>query len=416
MSNPTRKPQNWPIIVKKGSMSVRIYHTPENGRDRFTIEWREAGVRRRVTRVDLAEARELAKETAGRLSGGLGAGLVLSGAEREAYQHALKALKPSGLSLSVAVDEFMKARSFDVPVVEAAKAYAATHNAKLPSRTVAEIVGELLSAKKADGASKAYLHALKSYLSAFSRDFKGNIADVQTADIDAWLRALKLSPRSRNNFRNYVALLFSFAQRAGYLDPDKKNAGERTSTARRKETEIEIFTPAEMASLLASADDVARPFLVLGGFVGLRSAEILRLTWTDINWPEKVVEIRAGVSKTKTRRLPPLTDAACAWLESYKGSKGVIIPSLDKLRQALERASDDSGVAWKKNGLRHAYGTYRIAVLKDPVRVSYEMGNSAQVIRQSYDRVVPERTGRAWFAILPTAPGNIVAMPTAGAA
>jgi integrase len=403
------KNEKFPLEVKAGGVRVKIYRVVEPGRERFTLAYHDGSVRKLKQFSDFASARREAKTVAETLNAGRGAALELSGADRDAYLAAVRQLKPLDVPLNVAVAEYVKARQFNVPVVEAAKFYAESHNAKLPDKTVAEVVEELFIAKKADGVSEAYLAYLKSYLGHFSRDFRVRIADVQTAHIDAWLRGLKLSPRSRNNHRNAVALLFNFAKSAGYLNRDRTTAAEHTALARKKVEAIEVFTPAELTSLLAAADAVALPFLALGAFCGLRSAEILRLKWEDLNWPEKVIEIRAGVSKTRTRRLPPLTAPALSWLEAYKGKTGPVVPA--KLhRDAVEAACAASGVAWKRNGLRHGFGTYRMAILKDPVRVAYEMGNSPQVIRQCYDRVVTEAVGAKWFSILPKKAANVLPM------
>jgi integrase len=399
----------WPLTIKAGSVTVKIYRTVNRGRPMFTVAFHEGGSRKLRQFAELVDARTEAKIIAERLNAGQGAALELTGKDREAYLFAMRKLKPLGIGLATAIEEFADAKTIGAPLLAAAKLYHKTHMEGLPSKAIAGIVEELFTAKKADGASKAYLAPLRTCLDRFARDFKMNIAEAQTRDIDAWLRALKQSPRSRNNHRNGVVLLFNFAKAAGYLNRDQTTAADATSLARKTEAEIEVFTPAEMASLLAAADEVALPFLVLGGFCGLRTAEVLRLQWEDINWPEKVVEIRAGVAKTRTRRMAPLTDAALSWLEAYQNRKGPVVAA--KLhRDAVEAACKASGIAWKRNGLRHGFGTYRMATLKDPVRVAYEMGNSPQVIRQSYDRVVTETQGKAWFSIMPTQAANVVQM------
>jgi hypothetical protein len=111
---------------------------------------------------------------------------------------------------------YLEAKKQRVPLAVAAKLYAESHNAKLPEKTVTEVVAELIEAKRKDGAGRTYLAPLKTCLDHFSHGFKDNITMVQTADIDAWLRTLKQSPRSRNNHRNAVVLLFNFAKSAGY--------------------------------------------------------------------------------------------------------------------------------------------------------------------------------------------------------
>ncbi len=300
--------------------------------------------------------------------------------------------------------------------MEAAKSYAESHNAKLPDKTVEEVYQEMLAAKRRDGASHAYLGALRTYLGRFSRDFKDSIANVQTADMDAWLRKLSTSPRSRNNFRNSIQLLFNFAKSAGYLNRDRSTAAEHVAVARQQVEAIEIFTPSEFAKLLAAATDVVLPFFVFGGLAGLRTQEIVRLRWEDVRWPEKAVVISAAAAKTRTRRLAPLTPAAAAWLADWRGKTGKVI-TVERLRlhERVKDVCEAAGVTWKHNGLRHSWISYRLSQTKDFVRTAYEAGNSVAVIKSNYDAVVSKGEGKKWFAILPKREPNVVPMQGAPA-
>jgi integrase len=142
---------------------------------------------------------------------------------------------------------------------------------------------------------------------------------------------------------------------------------------------------------------------------GLRSAEILRLKWENVNWPESVIEIHGKVAKTGTRRLAPLVPAAAEWLRDYKNARGPVIGAI-KLYERLEKLSESTGVAWKQNALRHSFCSYRMATLKDAPRVSYEAGNSVRIIQRHYDKVVTESQGTAWFSIMPKTAKNVVQM------
>jgi integrase len=410
MTHPrTKKPDSWPIVIKQGSATAKIFRTPENGRDRFTVEWYEGTLRKRLTRVDLAKARREARTVAETLNAGRGAALELSGADRDSYLAAMSQLKPLDVPLNVAVAEYVKARQYNVPLVTAAKSYAETHNATLPDKTVEEVYQEMLAAKRKDGASEAYLHDLKTRLGHFSRDFKDSLANVTTADLDAWLRKLKLSPRSRNNHRRAIVGLFNFAKAAGYLNRDRKSAAEHTARARKTVEAIEVFAPADFAKLLTAADKVILPYFVLGGFCGLRTAEILRLNWEDIRWPESSIIIGAAIAKTRTRRLAPFTDTAAAWLAGWKAKTGRVLP----IKQPEHRVKDickAAGVAWCHNGLRHSWITYRLSQSKDAVRTAYEAGNSPQVIRSNYDAVATEAEGKLWFSIMPETAENVIQM------
>jgi hypothetical protein len=215
-----------PIAIRAGSVTVKIYRTVNRGRPMFTASYHEAGGRRLRQFADLADARREAKIIAGQLSAGQGAALELTGKDRDIYLFAVSKLKQLQVPLNVAVEEFVAAKKIGVPLLAAAKFYHETHSTKLPEKTVSDVVAEFLAAKKSDGRSFRYLQDCKARLERFSRDFKVNLRDVRTQELDAWLRGLKLSPRTRNNFRTVICSLFSFARDAGYLVKGKPTEAE----------------------------------------------------------------------------------------------------------------------------------------------------------------------------------------------
>ena len=293
------KKESFPLEVKAGSVRVKIYDVSTPQRQRFTLAYHDAGGRKLRQFADLAEAKREARTVADTLNAGRGAALELSGTDRDAYTEAMRQLKPLDVPLNVAISEFVKAKAFNVPIVEAVKSYAENHNFKLPDKTVAEVVSEFLAAKKADGCSLRYQQDSRARLTRFSRDFQTNLKDVRTAELDSWLRGLKLSATSRNNFRRVICAMFSFAQDAGYLVKGRETEAHAAAKAKESELAIEVFTPEEYARLLAAADEHLLPFLIFGGMAGMRSAEIQRLHWQNVNWPESVIEIRGSGSQDR---------------------------------------------------------------------------------------------------------------------
>ncbi len=398
----------WPLKIRAGSVTVKIYQTPTRGNPGFTVVYHEGA--RRVRRMfgDLRKARVEARDVAERLNAGRGAALELTGADRDAYLYAMDKLRPVGVKLAPAIDEYVGAKKWNVPLAVAAQAYHETHSAARPVKTVAAVIEELQAAKRADGASSYYLADLRVKLNRIARDFKTNIGDVTTKDLDAWLRNLNMSGRSRNHFRNTLVLLFNFAKASGYLDRERATAAEHTSVARKKPKAIEVFTPADFSKMLSTAENRDLIYLILGGFCGLRTAEIMRLRWEDFKWAESTIAIPASIAKMGTRRLAPLPDAAVAWLASVKRRQGLV--TTDNLVTRAEAISSASGVKWKKNALRHSFITYRLAMLRDFVRVAFEAGNSPAIIKSNYDAVATEAEGKLWFSILPNTADNVIKM------
>jgi hypothetical protein len=65
---------------------------------------------------------------------------------------------------------------------------------------------------------------------------------------------------------------------------------------------------------------------------------------------------------------------------------------------------------WKDNALRHSFISYRLAEIQNAAQVALEAGNSPSMVFKHYRELVKPETAKAWFAIAPKAPANIVPM------
>jgi integrase len=170
--------------------------------------------------------------------------------------------------------------------------------------------------------------------------------------------------------------------------------------------------------LLDSADTKAlRPCLALQAFCGIRTAEILRLNWSDIDVTRGWVHVAADQSKTATRRPCEISPNLREWLLPYGGRKGKLWPkSSVEYHRALERARIAAGmVAWPSNGLRHSYASYHLAEYQNAPALALQMGHaSSGMIFSHYREVVtPAEAARYWDIRPKQAAENIVPMEVA---
>jgi integrase len=129
----------------------------------------------------------------------------------------------------------------------------------------------------------------------------------------------------------------------------------------------------------------AQPALAIGAFAGIRTAEVCRLDWSEVNLERKLIEIKKGKAKTRSRRLVPITENLALFLEDLSQSSGPVWPhSVSTLCKAMTRAGKDSGVKWKHNALRHSFISYRVAKVKNVNEVVMEAGNSPDMISKQY--------------------------------
>ena len=278
--------------------------------------------------------------------------------------------------------------------------------------TVAELVAELLEAKRRDGRSKIYVADLRSRLNVFARDFgTQSVAAVTSREISEWLRNVNGSPKTRANFRQNISVLFGYAADEGMID---SNPVLRVKKPKLVDRPPEIFSVDELSTLLNAAAKVAPdvlPMLAFGAFAGLRESEIKRLNWNEVNLSRGFVEVKAEKAKSAKRRIVRIQPNLAKWLAPYGSITGAVVPEnsrkkLDAVRKAAELQR------WSRNGLRHSFASYRLAATNDAPRVAAELGHtSPQMLYSTYREVVlPEEAERFWKIVPPSrAVDNVVA-------
>jgi len=394
------------MILGKGTAEVRIYpFTRKNGYKQNNICWYEGGRRRTRCFSDYGEAELIANQVSIRLANQEATGSELRHRDIEIHHHCERLVEPHGVALVAAVEEWAAARKMapDVSISEAIRYYVTNGPDRFAERTMAQVSAEFVASLVAKGMSKAYVSSSRNHLAKFTEKVTGIIAEVTVAEINGYLVGLKkLSPVSKNGIRRNVVTMFSFAKRQGYIHPDRKTAAELSEKFKEPETEIAIFTPGEMERLLLNSHQRILPFLAIGAFAGIRSAEIHRLEWSDIKWDRGHIEIAGKKAKTAARRLVPLTDNLKAWLAPWREAKGDVVPISDSpgaLSDTAVKAQIPGG--WRQNALRHSFISYRVSMTGDVQRTSLEAGNSPKMIFRHYREVVDEQAAKEWFSITP---------------
>ncbi len=397
-----------------GNVTVRIYARKRStviGKSRTVYEVSDytTGVRRLLGFTDPAEARRKAEAIARQLATGEATAATMRNTEAASFGRAIELLRPTGVSLELAAATF--AEAFQIlngnAIVEATKSYVARH-APIQPKSVAEVVTELIAVKKSRNASLPYVQDLRTRLGRFAEAFRMDAGNVTTPEVQAWLDGLKLSTQSYVNFRRVLHLFFQFAVARRYAF---ENPVAGTESVKVNGREIEIFSPDEIARLLSAASPEFLPVLAVGAFAGLRTAEIERLDWTDIDLAGRIIKVGASKAKTASRRIVPICDTLAAWLAPYAGQQGMVWSGNSAtITQAQWQTATAAGMKWKHNAMRHSYASYRFAQIGDAGRVAGELGNSAAVVHRHYRELVKQSDAEEWFAAMPSAPDNVVRM------
>lgn len=417
----------FPHEVRRGSVTVKIYRTPTRGCDSYTLSYWQDGRRKRPTFSDFPRAKREAEMVARQLASAESGLLELTSADRSAYLRALQLLKPSGTPIEVAAAQFAEAKKAlgEIPLSKAAEFYRKRHPQSMVPRRVEDVVTEMLETKKRDGMTDRYIQSLGYHLAQFATAIDCHLTEVAGPEIDSWLHSLSVAPRTRNNLRNSVRTLFSFAKGRGYLPKDHDEL-DGVPLAKDRGGEIEIFSPAEMAELLACSRPHLIPFLALGAFAGVRHAEIQRLGWDDLKLQDGIIEVRAAAAKTASRRTIPILDNLKAWLLPHWKPGGLVCRHKNMTDQLMDLVNEvgvrrketkaEGAFSWKHNGLRHSFISYRVAKTQNVAQVALEAGNSPQMIFRHYRELVRPADAEKWFAISPGASENVIALAKASKA
>ena len=249
---------------------------------------------------------------------------------------------------------------------------------------------------------------LTRHLTKFKEKFgTENLLSVRRPDLESWLQELQVSAKTFTHYHGAVSQFMTWAQGRSYL-PDTTHEAKKVQRPKPKKVKgKECFSPEEMIKLLAVANPQEATCLALQAFLGLRLEEICpykagdaALEWSDIKWEQNAVHIRAEVGKTGERYIHHLPANLKQWLKLCKEQNGRVC-TYRQLPENYAKLSRKSGVNWKANGLRHGYGSYRLAITKDYNLVSDEMGNSPAVLKRDYRVPQTEQAAKAWFAVTP---------------
>jgi integrase len=408
------KRHRFPIVVKRGSSVVKIYRDRKPTGTYYRVAYHIGGKRHRPHFNDLEKAIAEAEAKASQLSRGDIDAAQLTGRDRLVYGRAVEAVREHGAPLDAVALEYSEASKLldGVSLIEAVRFYSRHHGRGITRKSIADAVDAMIAAKTAKGVSAVYLADLRYRLGVFREAFHCDVNALTPDDLKAFFesRSAGLSPRSHNNFLRTIRTFLRFAQNHGWLSKEV-DLLSRVEKRNEKPTPVEIFTPSQIAALLKHASPDIAPSLALAAFAGLRSEEILRLDWVDVERRPGFIEVAAHKAKTQARRIVPLSDNLARWLAIAPRKTERVWPhSKAYFFEAMRNTAEDARIAWKQNALRHSFVSYRLAEIQDVNRVALEAGNSPRMIFRHYRELATPEQARTWFSIAPAVSEKVIAI------
>jgi integrase len=270
--------------------------------------------------------------------------------------------------------------------------------------TLAECSALWLAKHESDGVGIFQIRTvLDRLVKRFGRDA---IDSIDHRELDSFFRSLAdrgLGPTTVHNHWRITRRFFNYCR--DYLEVVNKNPFTKLKERPREHREPHILTPAQMKSCLeaASGDRPLLAFLCLGGFGGMRTAEILRQTWQDIDWSSGEIYVRqpkrvggwrprhVEILPALRRHLEPL---------ALQGDSKVIPGGQPTLYFSRKEMMNRLGMeSWPDNCLRHSFKSYHYSAFGSNEKTAKQCGHAGGVSFYVYGSPVVKADAEAWWGL-----------------
>ena len=154
--------------------------------------------------------------------------------------------------------------------------------------------------------------------------------------------------------------------------------------------------------------------LALGFFAGVRTAEILRARWEDLDLDGRVLRIPRpkGFTKGRRPRLVELEPNAAAWLRLWRdwtakhagAAAGRIVRDEHDIRNWKALRLAPSGLSWTDNAARHTYATMHVGAFRNAAATALNLGHvrGTDLLDRHYRGLVPQAVAKTYWDIRPS--------------
>ena len=247
------------------------------------------------------------------------------------------------------------------------------------------------------------LRQIRSYGNMIAADLPDtHIKGLTRKHVDDLLSTKQKCGWSKIYRKNYLRYLRGFTRwcmnHKQIIDKDPTQGLQITTEIK----EVDVLNIEEVYKLcetiLNPKHDRIRAHMAIGLFAGIRTTEIGKLNWNDIDLDHNHIVVSAKVSKTKKGRLVPITPVLKEWIKTFDRSQPLIPkttkPLLNKLKQ-------DCPEALRQNVRRHTFATYHLSHFSNCSYLAEILGNSEAIIRRHYVRMMNKRDSERFWNMTP---------------
>jgi integrase len=240
-----------------------------------------------------------------------------------------------------------------------------------------------------------YIDGMRSTLGSFVNRMGSDrlISECTTSEIRDWLD--QWTPKTMVHRRREVIVFLNWCVQSEIIP---ENVALKISAPRLDRQPISVLTPQQAKAILSGTTDGTRAYFAISMFAGLRSAEIQRLRWGDVQLERGFIEVGVDQAKSRSRRLVKIEPNLLAWLQPVIGSKADSISRSNHSDLTGRACSAAKMRTWPNNVCRHSFGSYHLAHFRDINETALQMGHTttAMLFRHYREVVSPEDAATYW--------------------
>jgi integrase len=294
------------------------------------------------------------------------------------------------------ISQFMAASRIGTLTERVAKADA--------SNKISGLVPLYLASMEMDGQSPDGIKQAKTCLRRFVLAFGDLSPDAITGDdIDDWIERLDFATRTIFNHFAQARQFYAWKEIRKLVT---KSPFEEATTPPKTDEDArkQILTPDQMRELLdlPISDPWIKCKIVLGGFAGLRTCEMARMSYDCVDEEFEEINVNKNQSKKGKAMRPRSITLQDAVLRHLPKGEGPLISSSKEWRHHRGMPAE-ARLGYKRfpqNALRHSFASYHLAHFRDASKTAFEMGHTnSKLLYETYANAVSRRDAAAWWAL-----------------
>lgn len=242
---------------------------------------------------------------------------------------------------------------------------------------------------------------------------KKRIREITHDDIKAF-RAIRMKgftkrgmPRKTASVHRELSLLrmvLNIARRQRWLQYNPFDGGQLISNSVEHKRD-RVISKDEEVRLLAACDDPhrlhLRPIIICGLDTGMRSGEMFKLRWRDVDFTARRITIIAFNTKTAQARIVPMTkrlvvELECLWRRSRQDTNALVFGVSHRIKRSWATACMIAEIKGATpHDMRHSAATRMIQMGMALAEVSRILGHALAATTYRYVNPTPDTLQRA---------------------